>query len=396
MSSAPAHSSPAVPSHWQAAHVAALASSSRAAHTIAPFAPASLAPALPGFDLWDLWPLQLADGSTALFEGWSVWFVLSAPAPAGPACPDPDARHDIARIRLMAHKDGVWRDGGNALPDGHNPGSREWAGSALYAPETGTATLYYTVAGFPGEARRSFAQRLFETHGQFTFANGLPQITGWSTPHEFLVSDGHDYMLVNQGQGVPGFIKGFRDPAHFQDPADGARYMVFTGSLGQSDHAFNGCIGIARAAADGSWQLLPPLVSADGLNNEMERPILLHREGAYYLFWSTQAKVFAPDGPAGPNGIYGMVAPSVLGPWAPLNGHSLVAGNPDSAPYQAYSWWVDADLAVWGFADLPGVAPGGQVDDPAWRRAHFAGTFAPVFHLALAGASARVAQPVQA
>jgi levansucrase len=201
-------------------------------------------------------------------------------------------------------------------------------------------------------------------------------------------------MLVNQREGKPGFIKGFRDPAHFRDPRDGASYLLFTGSLKQSASAFNACIGIARATDDTltNWTILPPIVTADGLNNEQERPVMIHRDGRYYLFWSTQRKVFAPDGPSGPNGLYGMVADAVTGPYEPLNGTGLVAGNPEDLPYQSYSWWVDQDLNVSGFADLPGVAPGGQVDDAAWRRNHFAGTPAPLFRIAMDGVQAWVVE----
>lgn len=320
-----------------------------------------------------------------MIDGWSLWFVLSAPVLL-----DPEERHHIARIRLLTHRDGQWRDCGNALPDGFNPGSREWAGTALW--RDGQVTLFYTVAGWPGETTPSFAQRLFQTTGTLTCDDGAAAITGWSVPQESFVSDDVHYMLVNQRDGKPGFIKGFRDPAHFRDPRDGATYLLFTGSLKQSTSAFNACIGIARADDDSltRWTILPPIVTADGLNNEQERPVMIHRDGRYYLLWSTQRKVFAPDGPSGPNGLYGVVADAVTGPYEPLNGTGLVAGNPEGLPYQSYSWWVDQDLNVAGFADLPGVAPGGQVDDAAWRRAHFAGTPAPLFRIAMDGAQAWV------
>lgn len=370
---------------WRAEHIRALGDLSR--NTIPLIAPDALAPILPGIDLWDLWPLQTADGATAKFEGMSLWFVLGAPA-----LPDPEARHDIVRIRLMSlaadgTQVGLWRDHGHALPDGFNPGSREWAGSALYHPETSEVTLFYTVAGYRGEARPSYAQRLFQTRGRLGFDGADARITDWRGPHENIIGDDADYMLVNQREGTPGAIKGFRDPAHFRDPADGASYIVFTGSLKASDSAFNGCIGIARArdASLVQWQILPPIVSADGLNNEQERPLLIHRNGLYYLFWSTQRKVFAPDGPSGPNGVYGMVGKSVLGPWAPLNGSGLVAANPENAPFQAYSWWVDGDLDVWGFIDYPACTARTKIDDADWRRAHFGGTPAPTFRLALDG-----------
>lgn len=374
-------------SAWRAEHVSAIEVTPR--NTIPAIDPAKVTPILPGVDLWDLWPLQNADGTTTLLDGASLWFVLCAPA-----LPDPEDRHDIVRIRLMTlDADGAWHDHGHALPDDFNPGSREWAGSALWHPATGQITLFYTVAGYKGEEPRSFAQRLFQTTGQLQRDGANLAITGWSDIHENIISDDRNYMLVNQREGKPGFIKGFRDPAHFRDPKDGATYIVFTASLKPAESDFNGCIGIARArdAALTQWDILPPILHADGLNNEQERPLVIHRDGQYYLFWSTQRKVFAPDGPSGPNGVYGMVAQDILGPWLPLNGTGLVAANPEEAPFQTYSWWVDADLDVWGFIDYPACTAQTKVDDPAWRRAHFGGTPAPVFRLALDGDKAWVA-----
>lgn len=340
---------------------------------------------LPGFDLWDLWPLQLVDGSTAVVDGWTLWFVLSAPAGE-----DPEARHDIVRIRLMAERDGQWRDHGNALPDDLNPGSREWAGSSLYDPETSAVTLYWTPSGLRGEEPRTFTQRMFETTGTLTGDAAAFTIAGWSAPREIAGGPIPHYVLVTASEGVPGMIKGFRDPAHFRDPADGADYLLFTGSLKDSASAWNGCIGLLRRDGD-TWAVLPPLLSADGLNNEQERPHIVFHAGRYYLFWSTQRKVFAPDGPNGPNGLYGMVAERMEGPWLPLNDSGLVAGNPAEAPVQTYSWWVTGELTVHGFVDYPNSLKGNDFGDAAWRRAHFAGVPAPVFKLVLDGTRAEVA-----
>ena len=49
--------------------------------------------------------------------------------------------------------------------------------------------------------------------------------------------------------------------------------------------------------------MLAPLVDATGFNNELERPHLRVFDGRYYLFWSTQAQVFAPDAGAWPTGL---------------------------------------------------------------------------------------------
>ena len=372
-----------VTTDWTPAQVADLRIAPR--QMIPPVDPASLAAVVPGLDLWDLWPLQLLDGTTARFDGWALWFVLSAPA-----LPDPEARHAIARIRLIGERDGVWRDHGYALPDGLNPGSREWAGSAWFDPATRAVTLFWTAAGHAGEAESTFAQRMFESTGTLEGDTDAFAITGWTSPHEIAGGNMPHYLLVTQAEGVPGFIKGFRDPAFFRDPADGADFLLFTGSLRQSRSAWNGCIGLLRAGNLG-WEVLPPLLAADGLNNEQERPHIVHHAGRYHLFWSTQRKVFAPDGPNGPNGLYGMVADRLAGPWRPLNGSGLVAGNPADAPFQTYSWWVTADLTVHGFVDYPASLHGNDHGDAAWRRAHFGGVPAPVFTLALDGDRAGIA-----
>ncbi|MEW6576922.1 MAG: glycoside hydrolase family 68 protein [Pseudomonadota bacterium] len=374
-------------SHWRPEHVAAIGDFR--AQTI-PQASSTTPPKLfEGLYLWDMWPLQQADGRTANYQGWTIWFILSSPA-----IPDPDLRHGIARIRLVTEKDGQWVDCGNALPDGLNPGSREWAGSAIVDADGEMVTLFYTVAGYPGETETTYAQRLFQTSGKLAFADGKARITNWSAPAESVKADGRDYMIVDQKEGVPGFIKGFRDPAFFRDPASGRDYLLFTGSLAGSQSAWNGCIGIAEAQGEAlnGWQLLPPLVSADGLNNEQERPHIVVRDGLYYLFWSTQRKVFEPSAPNGPNGLYAMVAPSLFGPYEPVNGTGLVAANPDAEQFQHYSWWVMDDLQVAGFVDLVGVGNQPVVDDPAWRRAHFGGVPAPRFRIALDGTRAWVDQ----
>lgn len=328
-------------------------------------------------DLWDLWPVQEIDGRTARIAGGELLMLLSAPAAA-----DIDARHGVARIRLMHHKEGCWTDLGLLLPDGLCPGSREWAGSAVIDPSHDFVTLYFTAAGHHGETQISFDQRLFETRGRVVIRDGRPSITGWTDPIESVASDGTIYSREMAGGGAIGTIKAFRDPAFFNDPATGRKYLLFTASLARSTSAWNGAIGLAERT-DGEWRLQPPLITADGINNELERPHIIVRGGLYYLFWSTQAKVFAPGAPPAPTGLYGMVADSLGGPYRPLNGSGLVIANPPEAPLQAYSWLVLDDLRVLSFADLVGLdRPAGT---PEEARAHLGGAPAPILRIALHG-----------
>jgi levansucrase len=364
---------------WQASDVARIADGP--IPTIPVIIAGDVRALIPGLDLWDSWPIQNRDGSTAMFGDATLWMMLSSRV-----LPDPALRHGEARIRLIAQIGDAWIDCGNVLPDGLAPGTREWAGSALLGDDGRTVMLYFTATGRPGEPF-SFEQRLFETTGMLRADNRA--IEGWSTPVEIVASDGDHYVDTRTTQGGPGLIKGFRDPGHFRDPADGKTYLVFTGSDGRDDHVYNGVVGVIGRERDG-WALQPPIFSALGLCNELERPHVIVRNGLYYLFWSTQRHVFAAGGPSGPNGLYGAVAESLHGPYRPLNGTGLVAANPASEPTQGYSWLVLDTLDVVSFVDYWGMAGRTLTEHTSLVRSHFGGTAAPPFRIALDGDTTRI------
>jgi levansucrase len=343
---------------------------------------------LPDTDFWDLWPMREPDGAFATPCGAQVWAGLSAPAVGNPG-----ERHDAARIRLVQRDGDGWRDIGLLFPEGDSAGSREWAGCLVFDPETGRVSACYTAAGVRGETKLTFRQRIMGASAAVGCIDGLAQLTRWSDHREVLAADGRRYQPAVEEKGEPGFIKAFRDPFVFRDPASGERYLLFTGSLAQAQSRFNGCIGIARLTED-VWQLLDPLVTADGVNNELERPHVVVHGGWYYLFFSTQRRTFDPA-VTGPNGLYGFVGPSLLGPYRPINGSGLVLQNPPSEPLQAYSWLVLNDLCTTGFVDsfaLHGRTAdelhGAGVDE---ARANFGGTMTPPVWLALDGDRAWIA-----
>ena len=363
-------------SHWSPAAVAAIGCAPL------PEAPpiAAAAPLLPGIDLWDYWPVQEEDGRVAAIGGGVLYFFLAAPAVG-----DPEERHGHAALRLLHHGAGGWRDHGPVFADGA-PGSRQWSGSTTVDPDHRRLTLYFTAAGRRGEARLGHEQRLFVTTASLV-ETSPPAIGVWSAPVE-IVAPGDPYMADMTGGGAIGTIKAFRDPYFFRDPADGTDYLLFTASLAASASPWNGAIGVARRRGP-RWHLEPPLIAADGVNNELERPHVVVYAGRYYCFWSTQAKVFAAGGPAGPTGLYGMVADAITGPWRPLNGTGLVIANPRVAPHQAYSWLVLDDLRVLSFADFVGLAD--APPDAATARRYFGGTPAPELRLRLDGDHAKLA-----
>ncbi|KQR87614.1 glycoside hydrolase family 68 protein [Sphingomonas sp. Leaf343] len=362
------------PTHWSAAAIAGIRDQADAALPV--IGAADVAPVVPDHDVWDMWPIADADGRTVFVDGRSFWFFLATPRFA-----DPDQRHDAARIRLTSHGADGWRDHGDTFAEGFTPGSREWSGSAVLAADGETLTMYFTASGRRGEPR-SFEQRLFESTGRFVAA--AAQTEGWSPPVESVATDRVTYAAADQTEAVDDRIKGFRDPGYFRDPADGAEYLLFVGSAGWLDDVHDGVIGAARREGD-RWVLTPPLVEAIGTNSELERPHIVVVDGRYYLFWSTQAKRFAPDtAAAGITGLYAMVADRIGGPWRPVNGTGLVAGNPAAEPFQAYCWWVTGELDVISFVDFWGLE-GRSPDTPDLRRRHFGGTAAPWFRLAIDG-----------
>ncbi|PXA93021.1 glycoside hydrolase 68 family protein [Nostoc sp. 3335mG] len=334
----------------------------------------------PDLDIWDAWPIQDADGMPSIMTtGETLWMALGSPR-----FDDPDERHGHARIHLLSRNAAGWRHLGPALADGFSPGSREWSGSAVLSDDRASLTLYFTATGRRGEAVPTFEQRLFRAEATLRHVNGVFSLVDWRALDEFVVRDPEHYMASDAGTGAVGTIKAFRDPAYFLDPRDGRHHVFFAASLAGSGSAFNGVVGSAVALDDplGPWEIRPPLLSADTLNNELERPHVVHHDGLYYLFWSTQRHVFNPDGPTGPTGLYGMVSDRLDGGWAPLNGSGLVFANPAQAPRQAYSWLVMPDLQVTSFIDAWGLGP----QDRETKR--FGATFAPMLQLRLDGARA--------
>ncbi|MCZ6503433.1 MAG: glycoside hydrolase family 68 protein [Gammaproteobacteria bacterium] len=342
---------------------------------------------LPESYLWDFWPVMAMAGGIATVDGAELWMSLSAPSIIAP-----DERHHVARIRLLARKDGIWKDCGLIFPDGFSLGSHEWTGSATLDTSSGELQLFYTAAGRNGFTGPNYEQRLAQVRGRLLKGAHGPCFSDWENHRESVVADGQVYAVADQVEGEPGFIRAFRDPYFFQDPADDRRYLVFTASVGRPLTPYSGAVGIAEASErpGGTWQLRPPLLEADGVNNELERAHVITHGGLYYLFWSTQSHTFHPDC-RGPNGLYGAVSETLMGAYEPLNGSGLVLTNPEESPAQCYAWQVLDDLSVVSFINSirrRNAPESGQ----ATNEEIFVGSMAPRVRLHLEGDQAYLAQ----
>ena len=373
----------------------------RTSETVAPIVyPPGTPPTPSDRHVWDTWLLRERDGSIAEVDGFRVILSLTAPADLLPG-----KRHDVAEIRCFYSRDGRhWRDGGPVF-EGDTLGSRQWAGSALL--DDGRVYVFYTAAGRREESDLTYGQRLVAATGGSVETNGDELSISGPWNHRLLFEpDGEWYERADQSRGM---IYTFRDPWFFEDPASGETYLLFEGNTPVPEGSdacggdaraqeFNGSVGIARSPTGDptDWEPLPPLLDAVCVNQELERPHVIVRDGRYYLFVSSHAHTFAP-GLEGFDALYGFVADDLRGAYRPLNGSGLVATNPANAPFQTYSWLAfphREEVLVTSFFnyydyDRPSMDDVALLPEGEQRR-RFGGTLAPTLRLALEGDRTRI------
>jgi levansucrase len=382
---------------WTRDHAAGL---DRGDSTVAPI----IYPPENGLDddlhVWDTWLLRDRDGTPTEVGGCRVIFALTATSELLPG-----KRHDVATLRYFYSADGRdWETGGRVFSAGGELGSRQWAGSALH--DDGDVYVYYTAAGRAEEEHLTYTQRIaLAEGGAVTADDGGVAVEGpWE--HSLLLEpDGEWYETEAQSRGM---TYTFRDPWFFEDPATGETYLLFEANTPVSEgwdacedpawEEFNGSVGVAHSPTGDptDFELRPPLLDAVCVNQELERPHLVVRDGTYYLFVSSHTHTFAP-GLEGYDALYGFVADGLRGDYRPLNGHGLVLTNPSGAPFQAYSWLaydhgddvlVTSFFNYWDY-DRPSLDDVALLPEDEQRR-RFGGTLAPTVRLGLDGSQTRV------
>jgi levansucrase len=332
--------------------------------------------------IWDTWPLTDLQTRPITYGGWKVIFSLTAPRDIFFG-----DRHWQARIGFFYSRTGTandWVYGGDLFPAGYSLGSREWAGSAVLTGEN-TVNAFYTASGRDdgGIDPSDPLQRLAMATGQVHADDRGVWFTGFRDHRIIAEPDGVWYQTMEQSLGG-GIIYAFRDPFVFQDPEDGNVYALFEGNTGgvagdyecqprdlgvlppghkvvpEEARNYTGNIGLMQATnADiTEWRLLPPLLSANCVNQQTERPHFVYHEGNYYLFTISHTFTYAP-GLTGPDGVYGFVGPSLRSDYKPMNGSALVLGNPAQAPLQQYSHNVMPNFMVQSFIDTVPTPDGG-------------------------------------
>ncbi|KPY60615.1 Levansucrase [Pseudomonas amygdali pv. sesami] len=324
--------------------------------------------------IWDTMPLRELDGTVVSVNGWSVIVTLTADRhPDDPQYVGANGRYDIkrdwedrhgrARMCYWYSRTGKdWIFGGRVMAEGVSPTTREWAGTPVLLNDKGDIDLYYTCVT-PGAA-------IAKVRGRIVTSDKGVELKDFTEVKTLFEADGKYYQTEAQNS-----TWNFRDPSPFIDPNDGKLYMVFEGNVAgeRGTHTVGaaelgpvppgheeiggarfqvGCIGLAVAKdlSGDEWEILPPLVTAVGVNDQTERPHYVFQDGKYYLFTISHKFTYA-DGVTGPDGVYGFVGEHLFGPYRPMNASGLVLGNPPAQPFQTYSHCVMPNGLVTSFID---------------------------------------------
>ena len=199
-------------------------------------------------------------------------------------------------------------------------GAHRRAGQPLYTASGSREGLPFDQAlGDPNWLFGDTRQRLAHASARIRAdANGV-WFAGESFRNNEIIAEADG--KITRPRTVPGrpIIYAFRDPFVFQDPEDGQVYMAFEGNTaGRAGthrctskeigpvppghhvpgdaNLYTGNIGLARARGANlrRWTLLPPLLSADCVNQQLERPHFVIRDGRYHLFTISHTGTDAP------------------------------------------------------------------------------------------------------
>ncbi|MBA5972271.1 glycoside hydrolase family 68 protein [Leuconostoc mesenteroides] len=316
-------------------------------------------------DVWDSWALQDAKtGAVENYHGYNVVFALAGRT---------EDNADDIHIYVFYNTYGStalsdWRSAGPVLGMGARWESQQWSGSAT-VNDDGSIQLFYTQVDNP-----NIQQQLATANIGMGYSEDNLEIESVNNIHTVFQADGYHYQTFQQYWNGGYFVAGdqftLRDPHVIE--VDGERYLVFESNTGTENYQSeasvnnlnyfggtdefnqqavndikndenksrisakaNGAIGLVKLSDDQNnpsvVQVYSPLLTTNGITDEIERANIVPLNGKYYLFTTARLNrgVVRPEN----NDIAGMmgyVSNSLFGPYLPLNGSGVVLNNTQS------------------------------------------------------------------
>ena len=298
---------------------------------------------LAGHDIWDLWPVQDADGrpSVALRPG-------AVDGPLRSRRRPPRGRHDVARIRLLAGPATAGATSAPRSPTALHPAAangpdRRFAAPTARSPcttrppgsaakrvrRTGSASsrpaptlITDPAAGSGCDRTPSIARSFAPTAGCTcppTRPTGHRAVSGRSEIRAGSATRPTRATTSSSPRPPPGRTPSpARSPSLRQGPTAGPRSRLSSSPKASTTSSND---RTSSSTIPGTTSSSPPNATPS------TRPV------------------------SAPTGLYGFAAPTLTGPYEPLNESGLVLQNPSDEPDQAYAWLVLPDLHVISFAN---------------------------------------------
>ena len=257
------------PARWTRRHLDLLAETST---TTAPVIdPAALPRILPGYDLWDLWPIQEEDGASARGRRPRLWMALSAPALGHPehattrrgsVCSQERRRvegpGERLRRRRLTRQPRMVRIGG--------PPVRRHRVRVLHGRRAARRSTPDVPAERHRDPPRPGRRRRSDHAATGCRASRAPALRR------------PDVSTGRRGRRGTGPYQGV--PRSRLVPRPGRRARLSPGRrIHRGGGRLHGAIALAEPGAS-AWSLLPPLLVAEGVNHELERPhVIVHDSG---------------------------------------------------------------------------------------------------------------------
>jgi levansucrase len=327
-------------------------------------------------DVWDSWPLQNPDGTVAEYNGYHIVFAMAG----------------SDKLYMFYQKVGdtslnSWKNAGrvfsgedltNSTDEHLKKQTMEWSGSA-YKTGNDIRLFYTSVRGYNENGANGNDQALATAKISInTNYSGL-EISNIEDHKSIFDGDEKNYQTFNQfalkGMSSSGDNHCLRDPHYVEE--NGRKYLVFEGNTGTAngyqeyrslyikayyggDDAYfnssknsllartdrnsvikaNAAIGIIELNDDYTLKtVMKPLVTANLVTDEIERPNVVKINGKWYLFTITKGYNQRVDGfPSDNTYMLGYVSDNLTGPYKPLNDTGLVLTGNEGYNSRTYTY----------------------------------------------------------